>query len=194
MEISAALLAELTALSAESTDPAFELPSFVQALQDALLAAVPSGLGLSITIRVGLPAVTVTTLEGTATVGTSLRVPLPSLLSESGSAVVFYAKTPGALVDLAADLQWALHLPAEAMLLDRHLTPPTGADPITGLPEMSVIHRALGALLAQGRTPDAAAEDLRTSAERFGTSVLTVAGELLRALEDRSTPTTDIAT
>ena len=129
----------------------------MQALQDALFAAVPSGLGLSITIRVGLPAVTVTTLEGTATVESSLWVPLPSLLAESGSAVVFYAGTPGALVDLAADLQWALHLPAEAMLLDRHLTPPSGADPIAGLPEMSVIHRALGALLAQGRTPDAAA-------------------------------------
>ena len=41
---------------------------------------------------------------------------------------------------------------------------------------MSVVHRALGALLAQGRTPDAAARDLRTSADRLGTSVLTVAG------------------
>ena len=79
MEISGVLLAELTALSA---DPAFDLPGLMQALQDALLAAVPSGLGLSITIQVGLPAVTVTTLEGTATVESSLRVPLPSPLSE----------------------------------------------------------------------------------------------------------------
>ena len=194
MEIPGALLAELTALSAESTDPAFDLPGLVQALQDALLAAVPSSVGLSITIRVGLPAVTVTTLEGTATVGTSLQVPLTSLLAEAGSAVVFYAGTPGALVDLAADLQWALHLPAEAMLLDQHLTPASGADPIAGLPEMSVIHRAVGALLAQGRTPEAAAEDLRTSADRSGTSVLTAAGNLIRALDDRSTPTADIAT
>jgi len=105
--------------------------------------------------------------------------------------VVFYAGTPGALVDLAADLQWALHLPAGALLLDRHLTPPSGADPVAGLPEMSVVHRALGALLAQGRTPEAAAADLRTSADRSGTSVLTVAGNLIRELEDRSTPTAD---
>jgi hypothetical protein len=194
MEISDALLAGLSALSAESTDPAFDLPGLVQALQDDLLVAVPSGLGLSITVRVGLPAVTVTTLEGTATVESSLQVPLPSPLAESGSAVVFYAGTPGALVDLAADLQWVLHLPAGAMLLDQDLTPASGADPIIGLPEMSIIHRAVGALLAQGRTPDAAAEDLRTSADRFGTSVLTVAGDLIRALEDRSTPTADIAT
>ncbi len=102
----------------------------------------------------------------------------------AGSAVVFYAATPGALVDLAADLQWALHLPPGAMLLDRHLTPPSGADPIAGLPEMSIVHRAMGALLAQGRTPDAAAEDLRTIADRSGTSVLTVAGNLIRALDD----------
>jgi hypothetical protein len=194
MEIPGALLAELTALSAESTDPAFDLPGLVQALQDALLAAVPSGLGLSITIRVGLPAVTVTTLEGTATVESSLRVPLPSPLSESGSTVVvFYAGIPGALVDLAADLQWALHLPAEAMLLDQNLTPASGANPIAGLSEMSVVHRALGALLAQGRTPEAAAAVLRTSADRFGTSVLTVADDLIRALDDRSTPTAAIA-
>src|SRR6478672_6969538 len=200
MDIPAVLLAELTELSAEPGDPAVDLPGLMQALQDALLAAVPSGLGLSITIPVGsitipvgLPAVTVTTLEGTATVESSLCVPLPSLLAESGSAVVFYAGTPGALVDLAADLQWALHLPAEAMLLDQDLTPASGADPIAGLPEMSIIHRALGALLAQGRTPDAAAHDLRTSADRFGTSVLTVAGDLIRALDDRSTPTADIA-
>ena len=80
MEISAAILAELTALSDESTDPAFDLPGLVQGLQDALLAGVPSGLGVSITstIGVGVPAVTVTTLEGTATVGSSLWVPLPS--------------------------------------------------------------------------------------------------------------------
>src|SRR6478672_2416011 len=193
MDIPAVLLAELAALSAEPSDPAVDLPGLMQALQDALFAAVPSGLGLSITIPVGLPAVTVTNLEGTATVKSSLCVPLPSLLAESGSAVVFYAGTPGALVDLAADLQWALHLPAEAMLLDQDLTPASGADPIAGLPEMSIIHRALGALLAQGRTPDAAAHDLRTSADRFGTSVLTVAGDLIRALNDRSTPTADNA-
>jgi hypothetical protein len=193
MDIPAALLTELTALSAEPSDPAVELPGLMQALQDALFAAVPSGLGLSITIPVGLPAVTVTTLEGTATVESSLQVSLPSPLAESGSAVVFYAGTPGALVDLAADLQWALHLPAEAMLLDQDLTPPTGADPIAGLPEMSVIHRAVGALLAQGRTPAAAAQDLRTSADRSGTSVLTVADNLIRALDDRSTPAGSIA-
>src|SRR6185436_15437832 len=98
MDISAALITELTALSAEPSDPAVDLPGLMQALQDALLAAVPSGLGLSITIPVGLPAVTVTTLEGTATVESSLQVPLPSASSEAGSAVLFYAETPGALV------------------------------------------------------------------------------------------------
>ena len=77
MDIPAVLLAELTELSAEPGDPAVDLPGLMQALQDALFAAVPSGLGLSITIPVGLPAVTETTLEGTATVESSLCVPLP---------------------------------------------------------------------------------------------------------------------
>ena len=68
MEISGALVAELTALSGESSGPAFDLPELVQALQDALLNAVPSGLGLSITIPVHLSAVTVSTVDDTSTV------------------------------------------------------------------------------------------------------------------------------
>jgi hypothetical protein len=166
----------------------------VQALQDALFAAVPSGLGLSITIPIDPSAVTVTTLEGTATVESTLWVPLSFLAgTNAGSAVVFYAGTAGALVDLGADLQWALDLPADAVLLDRHLTPPSSVEPISGLPEISVVHRALGALLSQGRTPEAAAQDLRTSADRSGTSVPAVAGDLVRALGHRSTRTADIA-
>jgi len=191
MEISDALVAELTALSDESADPVFDLPNAVQALQDALLTGVPSGLGLTLTIPVGLSAVTVTTLEGTDTVGSSLWVPLPAFAgAEVGGGLVFYAATAGALVDLAADLQWALRLPADALLLDRHLTP-SRAEPITGLPEMSLVQRALGALLAQGRTPEAAAQILRTSADRSGMTVLAAAGELLRASGHHSDRTAD---
>ena len=165
----------------------------MQALQDALLAAVPSGLGLSITIRVGLPAVTVTTLEGTATVESSLWVPLPSPLCRIGQRGGVLRRDPrrvgGPRGGPAVGATPAGRGDAAGPAPDT----PSGADPIAGLPEMSVIHRALGALLAQGRTPDAAAADLRTSADRSGTSVLTVAGNLIRALDDRSTPTADIA-
>jgi len=192
MEISDALVAELTALSGETTNVVSDLPNLVQALQDALLTGVPSGLGLSITIPVGPSAVTVTTLEGTATVESSLWMSLPALTgTEVGSAIVFYAGTAGALVDLAADLQWALHLPTDALLLDQHLTP-NRAEPIAGVPETSLIQQALGALLAQGRTPEAAAQELRTSADRSGTSVLAAASELIRASDHRSTGTADI--
>ena len=192
MKISDALVAELTSLFGEPADAAFDLPELVQALQDALLAGVPSGLGLSITIPVGPSAVTVTTLSGPARVESSLRVSLPALAStEVGSAVVFYAGTAGALVDLAADLQWALQLPADALLLDRHLTA-VSAEPITGLPETSVVQRALGALIAQGHPPEAAAQDLRTIAHRSGASVVAVARELVRPPDPRSTRTADI--
>jgi MEDS: MEthanogen/methylotroph, DcmR Sensory domain len=192
MEISRALVTGLTALSGGSTDPASDLPKLVQALQDALLNAVPSGLGLSITIPVDPSAVTVTTLNGTATVESSLRVSLPALAgTEVGSAVVFYAGNAGALVDLAADLQWALHLPADALLLDRHLTSPVRYQPIAGLHETSVVQQALGALLAQGRTPEAAAQHLRTIADRSGVSVLTAASELVRPPDPRPTRTAD---
>jgi len=91
------------------------------------------------------------------------------------------------LVDLAADLQWALQLPADALLLDRHLAPPATPEPIGGLPETSVVQRALGALLAQGRTPEAAAQDLQTIADRSGVSVPSVARDLVRPPNPRST-------
>ena len=62
------------------------------------------------------------TLDGAATaVATSLQVPLGAWTDlEPGSAVIFYAATAGALVDLAADLGWLLNLRAD-VVLDGHL-------------------------------------------------------------------------
>ena len=174
MEISDALLAGLSALSAESTDPAFDLPGLVQALQDDLLVAVPSGLGLSITIQVGLPTVTVTTLAGTATVESSLQVPLPSPLAESGSAVVFYAGIPGALVDLAADLQWVRcsRRAAHRMRPLRTCEPaPTGSAPrCSPSPAISSAHWMTGPPQPPTSPPNGTLISLRSSSVSRGTA------------------------
>jgi len=161
-------------------DPGTDLADLMESLLDAFLVAVPSGLGLSITIRVGGDGVTVSTLDGAATgVATTLRVPLQAETElPPGSAVIFYAGTAGALVDLAADLGRRLD-PRDDMLLDGD--PRDGEHRVTsGLRELSVVQRALGMLIARGRTPRAARRELERDARVSGTAIGTVAAELIR--------------
>jgi hypothetical protein len=81
------------------------------ALAVDLRAAVSSYRGLQLTItQHGFPVVLTAFAEFEGPLATSLRLPLwlldPAL--EAPSRVVFYARTPGAFVDLAADLAYAL--------------------------------------------------------------------------------------
>ena len=115
MDMSTALAADLARLTEALDDPGVvDLPALLGRCHDALLAAVPSGLGLSMTFPAGPGGVTVSTLPAAGTaIRSSLRVPMtPWADVDPGSDVVFYAATAGALVDLAADLGWALHCPA----------------------------------------------------------------------------------
>ena len=100
------------------------------------------------------------TLDGAAArVAPSLRVPLGAWTGhEPGGAVIFYAATAGALVDLAADLGFRLGL-RDDLVLDGHLRPGEAHRVTAGLPELSVVQRALGMLIARGRTPLAARRD-----------------------------------
>jgi hypothetical protein len=97
---------------------------------------------------------------------------------EAASRIVFYAGTAGALVDLAADLQFALcggstaglladHVPARIQL-DADPPPPTRGFSLSGLAELSAIERAVGVLIVQGHHPDHAHRTLRRDAARAG--------------------------
>ena len=128
-----------------------------------------------------------TTLPEGAEPQTSLRFPLSIWADfEPGSEVIFYASTPGSLVDLAADLGWALKLNiafsdqfADHMLVvDQHITPTPG---LSGLDELSTVNRAVGVLLSTGRSPDTAIEDLKRAAILANTSI----GAAARALMGR---------
>ncbi|TVS73821.1 hypothetical protein, partial [Mycobacterium helveticum] len=70
-------------------------------------AAVPSYLGLSVTVDGSIPPFTFTTLEDGAAknVRTSLRLMLPGIDDGRAAplvALILYAGTPGTFVDLAA--------------------------------------------------------------------------------------------
>lgn len=79
--------------------------------------------------------------------------------------MVLYAATPGAFVDLAADLAWVLRLEPTALALDQHLVVPVSSDGLVGLAEHATINRAIGVLIARGHTPASARGELRRQAD-----------------------------
>ena len=81
--------------------------------------------------------------------------------------MIFYAATAGALVDLAADLGWRLDL-RDDVVLDGHPRPGEAHQVTSGLRELSVVQRALGMLIARGRTPHAARRELEQARPGIG--------------------------
>lgn len=181
MELSAGLAADLAGLTDALDDPATDLADLVGSLHEAFLVAVPSGLGLAMTIAVSPDQVTVTTLNGSAgRAATSLRVPLGGWTDLGpGSGVVFHAATGGALVDLAADLGWLLDL-RDDVVLDGHLRPGDRHQVRSGLREMSVVQQAVGLLIDRGRTPQSARDELEHASRETATPVHEVAAQVIR--------------
>jgi hypothetical protein len=114
VDLTTALLRDLLDLSA-SIDGHGELGARLTALITALRAAVPSYRGLYLTVHDNGQPLTLTSFLPTADgdITTSMRLPFTALAPgfDLQSRVIFYATTPGAFVDLAADLAHALHTP-----------------------------------------------------------------------------------
>jgi hypothetical protein len=137
-------------------------------------------------------------------VGTSLRLPLALVSSavDLESRVVFFAVTPGAFTDLAADLSYTLGgvpvdlaLPAvdgvdqrgtrvdrqrRAIELDVDLPPPSRVSGLTGLAELTVLNRAIGMLVAQGHDIEQAQQVLRRDATAAGVELRIYAARIIR--------------
>ena len=130
---------------AELGSSAIQVPEAIEQLHALLLHAVPSTIGLSITIRICDVDLTLTTSPEGVAPQSSLRVPLSMWVDfEAGSEAVFYAAKAGSMVDLAAELGWTLGLnivwtgrPADPVLIvDQHLTPVPG---FSGLDDLSAV-------------------------------------------------------
>jgi hypothetical protein len=185
VDVSGSLSEQLSALTDALDDPGSDLPAILSVLVDDLTAAIPSFLGLTMTLELAHPF-TLAAMDATGadTARTSLQVPLDprrSLLDAPrqrsappvagpgpGSSVTFYAATRGAFVDLAADAQLAWGLDGQ-VLLDQHL--PIGRDgpagSTYGLRQQIEINRALGVLVSEGHTWDRARAQLRHRALRW---------------------------
>jgi hypothetical protein len=173
-----------------------------------LRAAVPSYRGLHLTMVENGHPVSLTAFplsQDGGSIQTSLRVGFAALGRgfDGGSRVVFYAATPGALVDMAADFAYALDTPDDpgrsadssdsdgrhgldrcdrhrAIVLDADLPPPTTRSGLVGLDELSTVERAVGIMIDHGHHPDHAHATLRREAGAAGVEPHIYAARLLR--------------
>lgn len=190
MTIPAGLAAELglltQALDLCGTDVADTLTRLAADAQ----TAVESYLGLSVTITANRSEFDLTVL-GEATppelIRTSLLIPLSTAGPEASKtptsvALILYAATPGAFIDLAADLSWITGRALADFRLDEHRTLPPGYTDPTATTAMSTISQALGVLIGRGSTPEQAERNLYERAATTRIDPVAVASLILAAL------------
>jgi hypothetical protein len=187
MKISATLAGDLGILTAALDEPGADVLHSLRRLGVGAQAAVPSYLGLSVTVDGSDPPLTFTIFEEGAADGarTSLRLTLPGVgdgWASPSVALILYAGKPGTFVDLAADLAWLTGRPLSDFALDQHLSVPAGSDAGTSLRAASVINQAIGVLIGRGYTPRQAHAKLDTQVDGAGTDRYTTAQFILDTL------------
>jgi hypothetical protein len=187
MKISAAMAADLGILTAALDEPAADVLHSLHRLGVDTRVAVPTFLGLSVTVAGSDPPFTFTIFEEDAAdgVGASLWLTLPGVgegWASPSVALIFYAETPGTFVDLAADLAWLTGRPPGDFALDQHLSVPACSEAATYLRTTSVINQAIGVLIGRGYTPRQAHSELDNQAARARADRHTAAQVILDTL------------
>jgi hypothetical protein len=211
MDLPAALLAHLQDLTASIGQDDQDLDDTLATLTAALHSTATTYCGLQLTlVENQWPVTLIAFADGhdadghDVPVGTSLRLPLAlvSPVVDPDSRVVFFAVTPGALTDLAADLSYALGgIPVDqaspavdgvdqrgkradglrrTIELDVDLQPPSRVSGLTGLAELTVLNRAVGMLVAQGHDIEQAHVVLRREAAAAGVEPHIYAARIIR--------------
>jgi hypothetical protein len=188
--IPARLLAELALLTQALDLPGTDVAQTLRRLAADARSAVESFLGLSVAITADRIRFDLTLLDdGTQPVHiqTSLLVPLSTAAvvasaTPASVALILYAATPGAFIDLAADLSWITGRALAEFRLDEHRALPSNYVAPTSLAAMSSINQALGVLIGRGATPEQAERDLHTRAATAGIELAAAATVLLTAL------------
>jgi hypothetical protein len=187
MGLPPSVAAALGLLTDALNDPDGDLHGTLATLRHDLIATVPSYLGLSITVVSDGHPVTISAFHRNAAerherspegIASSLWMPLaPFVVAEAGSQLIFYAARPGAFMDLAADLTFALGIHFHQAVFDRHLSAPPAA--VSGLQDWSLINQAIGILIDLGHDPTAARDELMRRATLSGTTLIAVVATLL---------------
>ena len=194
MDISAALAAHFALLSQALEDPTIDLETGLRGFAVSVKAAVSSYTGLTMTIALDDYDISFTVHEDTAArPATSLLIPLAALTRiapvHAAGTLLLYAATPGAFIDLAADLSHALRIEPAALVLDGHLDPPAGSVAVDGLEHHVALNEAIGILIGRGHTPESASNELQRLASLDHGDLHAAVHALLR--EARSRPPTE---
>lgn len=160
MNITAGLTADLGVLTSALDEPGSDIANSLGQLESDVGAAISTYRGLSVSVADRDSPFTLTVLAPGADAGeveTSLRLELTVAGGFPATVVVIlYAGSPGAFVDLAADLAWLTPGPLSNIILDRDLALPVEHRGAPRLCEASVVNQAIGALLGQGYSPEQA--------------------------------------
>jgi len=191
VKFAAALAADLSILTAALDAPGTDVADSLRQLMANAITAIPTFLGLSVTVDGGDPPFRFTTFVEGAWAGgvrTSLRLALPGVGDVGllpGVVLVLYAGSPGTFVDLAADLAWLTARPLRDFALDQHLSVSAEWISATSLSEASVINQAIGALIGQGYTPEHAERHLAAQGAAAGITRHAVGLRILARLDAR---------
>lgn len=186
MTFSSTVIADLHALSLTFDDPDVDIAQTLAQLSEATAAGVESYRGLSMTVTgSGIPW-HLSTFDHSEVIGSSILIPLAVAATTTAPAavvaLVLYAETPGAFVDVAADLAWMTGKDLSEFRVDQHLTAAGAAS--NSVQTLSIINQAVGVLIGRGRTPEQATQDLASSAERGDGDLRTAAAAVLSSLHD----------
>lgn len=190
MRITAQIAAQLAALTDTFDNSEIDIVRSLTRLADQVRLAVPSYLGLSVAIGNTDPHFDFDAMDDTGglhSIGSSFMIPAsdvldraikPSRVSHTVE-LVLYAATPGAFVDLAADLVWLTTQPADRFTLDQHLEGPRSMNTAGSA---SVLNQAIGVLIGRGHTPQGAERTIADQAASAGMNRDDVAAAILDSL------------
>lgn len=185
MDQSTALSEHLDQLAASTGLSAGYLNEPLGALTGYLRLAVPSYLGLELVIERLGHEIVVSSFEpdvNVSDIATALW-----LRVEPSAGMTFYARTPGAFVDLAADREYTLRRggattsgagSTSEVRLDASLVPTTVSSGMTGVAELAIINQAIGRLIDEGH--DEAELEIVRQAVRAGIGTYAHAARMLQ--------------
>jgi hypothetical protein len=185
VDIHGALSDDLAGLTDDALDvPGDDLQAMLEVLFGDLTAAVPSFIGLRMTVHADDTAVTLNAVEPqlAPTTRSTLLLPLHRITgAQPVATVLLYAAEPGGFTELAVLTRRVFDLDGE-VVLDGHV--PAVDDPpalpgIGDTNDATLINRAIGVLIDQGYPPEQTHAELAHRAAQHHTSVSTAASALL---------------
>jgi len=184
VEFSHSLIEQLDALSDACGEPGIDLSRLLSRLTESLVVALPSFVGLTLTVQVDGLAVDMSGLPADRIRPALASLYLPIPLDDSTAptnGVVFYAAAPDAFLDLAEDARWVYEL-TDQVIVDGHLPSAPGLSKpwsVNGIEEFTIISQAIGVVIEAGLSTPQAHSTLQRRAFAQRQRVVEVAQQIL---------------